>query len=212
MVCADVSIYTFKIDKISYLFYIFKTGSPIGSPKSAAKPPLHTATARGVMPPTSAQKGKPTTHQFNTPESEAVLGLQRLLVKVIGAKELPPSSNAQRRTCSAEVQLVGAGGAPRAGNPLHGRTGPPNHFATVKDTAPVWNVEFVAELSDAAHQHGQEWPSWLGHVRPPRARDASSEGFRLPSTLRRRGRASRLLPRGRGIGARPHGSHRCRCV
>ena len=100
------------------------------------------------MPPRSAQKTKPTTHQFNTPESEAVLGLQRLLIKVIGAKELPPSNNAQRRTCSAEVQLVGSGGAPLEGNPLHGRTGPPNHFSTVKDTAPVWNAEFVAELSD----------------------------------------------------------------
>ena len=76
--------------------------------------------------------------------------MRRLLVKVVGAKDLPESAGA-RRSCSAEVQLVSELGAPLHSDALHDRTGPPNHFSTVKDTAPVWNAEFVAELpSDLA--------------------------------------------------------------
>ena len=84
---------------------------------------------------------------FNSPASEAVLSLHQLLVKVISAKELPRSSTAQRRNVSVEVTLVGSGGASIEGG-MHSRTGPPNHFSTVKDTAPVWNAEFVAEEKD----------------------------------------------------------------
>jgi hypothetical protein len=93
------------------------------------------------------QAKKPATaHSFNSPASEAVLSLHQLLVKVISAKELPRSSTAQRRNCSVEVTLVGSGGATIEGG-MHSRTGPPNHFSTVKDTAPVWNAEFVSEVS-----------------------------------------------------------------
>ena len=84
---------------------------------------------------------------FNSPASEAVLSLHQLLVKVISAKELPRSSTAQRRNVSVEVTLVGSGGASIEGG-MHSRTGPPNHFSTVKDTAPVWNAEFVSEVSE----------------------------------------------------------------
>ena len=83
-------------------------------------------------------------HAFNAPEAEQVLGLRRLLVKVIGARDLA-ESNGTRRSCSAEVQLVDDRDAP-FGNALHARTGPPNHFTTVKDTSPVWNAEFVTDL------------------------------------------------------------------
>ena len=86
-------------------------------------------------------------HSFNSPASEAVLSLHQLLVKVISAKELPRSSTAQRRNVSVEVTLVGSGGATIEGG-MHSRTGPPNHFSTVKDTAPVWNAEFVSEVSE----------------------------------------------------------------
>ena len=54
--------------------------------------------------------------------------------------------------------------------------------------------------------------SCQGHVRPPRAREAASAGLRLPSALGRGDQASQIPPRGRGIGARPHGSHRFRRV
>ena len=83
-------------------------------------------------------------HAFNAPEAEQVLGLRRLLVKVIGARDLA-ESNGTRRSCSAEVQLVDNRDAP-FGSALHARTGPPNHFTTVKDTSPVWNAEFVTDL------------------------------------------------------------------
>lgn len=83
-------------------------------------------------------------HAFNAPEAEQVLGLRRLLVKVIGARDLA-ESNGTRRSCSAEVQLVDDRDAP-FGSALHARTGPPNHFTTVKDTSPVWNAEFVTDL------------------------------------------------------------------
>ena len=91
-------------------------------------------------------QAKKPAHSFNSPASEAVLSLHRLLVKVISAKELPRSSTAQRRNCSVEVTLVGSGGATIEGG-MHSRTGPPNHFSTVKDTAPVWNAEFISEVS-----------------------------------------------------------------
>ena len=89
-----------------------------------------------------------SAHAFNAPEAEQVLGLRRLLVKIVGAKDLPGGTGA-RRSCSAEVQLIDERGVPLsggAGKALHAHTGPPNHFTTVKDTAPVWNAEFVAEL------------------------------------------------------------------
>ena len=85
-------------------------------------------------------------HAFNAPEAEQVLGLRRLLVKVVGARDLPEKTSGIRRSCSAEVQLVDARGSPFGSGSLHARTGPPNHFTTVKDTSPVWNAEFVTEL------------------------------------------------------------------
>ena len=94
----------------------------------------------------TVMQAKKPAHSFNSPASEAVLSLHQLLVKVISAKELPRSSTAQRRNCSVEVTLVGSGGATIKGG-MHSRTGPPNHFSTVKDTAPVWNAEFVSEVS-----------------------------------------------------------------
>jgi hypothetical protein len=96
---------------------------------------------------TSVNGGAPTrsVHAFNAPEAEAILGLRQLLVKIVGAKDLPESAGS-RRSCSAEVQLVSELGAPLGDGALHDRTGPPNHFTTVKDTAPVWNAEFVADL------------------------------------------------------------------
>ena len=86
-----------------------------------------------------------SVHAFNAPDAEAILGLRRLLVKIVGAKDLPESQG-MRRSCSAEVQLVSELGHPLGDGALHDRTGPPNHFTTVKDTAPVWNAEFVADL------------------------------------------------------------------
>ena len=86
-----------------------------------------------------------SVHAFNAPDAEAILGLRRLLVKIVGAKDLPESQGT-RRSCSAEVQLVSELGHPLGDGALHDRTGPPNHFTTVKDTAPVWNAEFVADL------------------------------------------------------------------
>ena len=91
---------------------------------------------------------------FQAPETLSVLSMHRLLLKVVGAKDLPKSTSAQRRNCSAEVQLVNSGGGPLDGNPLHSRTGPPNQFSTVKDTAPVWNAEFVAEVSESILRGG----------------------------------------------------------
>ena len=86
-----------------------------------------------------------SVHAFNAPDAEAILGMRRLLVKIVGAKDLPESAGS-RRSCSAEVQLVSELGMPLGGDAMHERTGPPNHFTTVKDTAPVWNTEFVADV------------------------------------------------------------------
>ena len=86
-----------------------------------------------------------SVHAFNAPDAEAILGMRRLLVKIVGAKDLPESAGS-RRSCSAEVQLVSELGMPLSGDAMHERTGPPNHFTTVKDTAPVWNTEFVADV------------------------------------------------------------------
>ena len=99
-------------------------------------------------------------HAFSGPDVEAILSLRRLLVKLVAAKDLPDSQGA-RRSCVAEVELVDELGGRLGGSAigggvggfevLHEKTGPPNHFSTVKDTAPVWNAEFVAELpSDLA--------------------------------------------------------------
>ena len=92
-------------------------------------------------------------HAFTAPEAETVLGLRRLLVKVVGAKDLPESVGA-RRSCSAEVQLVTELGSALPNGVLNDKTGPPNHFTTVKDTAPVWNAEFVTELPSDMQTHG----------------------------------------------------------
>ena len=70
----------------------------------------------------------------------------------------------------------------------------------------------VEVQSDKATPAGSKWPSWWGHGWPPRAPRAASEGPRPPSALGRRGRASRIPPRGRAIGATPHESRRSRCV
>lgn len=103
--------------------------------QTPSSPPSRALVAPSVM----------TGHHFNAPDAEAVLGMRRLLVKVVSAKGLPDSTG-PRRSCSAEVQLVTATGEPIPAGTMHVRTGPANHFATVKDTAPVWNAEFVAEL------------------------------------------------------------------
>ena len=54
--------------------------------------------------------------------------------------------------------------------------------------------------------------SWRGHSWPPRARQAASEGFGLPSALVRRGPAPRISPGGRGLPARGHPSRHSHCV
>ena len=122
----------------------------VQKPGGAAAPTL---AAQDVL--TTADGSAPTRsiHAFNAPEAETVLGLRRLLVKVVGAKDLPDSVGA-RRSCSAEVQLVSELGNP-LGTPgaLNERTGPPNHFTTVKDTSPVWNAEFVTELPSELSAH-----------------------------------------------------------
>jgi len=47
-----------------------------------------------------------------------------------------------------------------------------------------------------------KWPSWRGHSWPPRAHQSASEGLGLPTALGRRGPASLIPPRGRGLPAR----------
>ena len=42
---------------------------------------------------------------FNAAEAEEVLGLRRLLVKIVGARDLPDKVGS-RRSCSAEVRLL----------------------------------------------------------------------------------------------------------
>ena len=108
-------------------------------------------------------------HHFNAPDAEAVLGLRRLLIKVVGASHIPESAGGSRRSCSAEVQLVTASGEPLPSSTLHVRTGPPNHFSTVKDTAPVWNAEYVAELVGDAFVRGGalRFDVWDEAVTPP---------------------------------------------
>lgn len=118
--------------------------------------------ALGALAPTIAAENLLTTqdgsaptrsiHAFNAAEAETVLGLRRLLVKIVGAKDLPESVGA-RRSCSAEVQLVSELGGPLGNGALNDKTGPPNHFTTVKDTAPVWNAEFVTELPHDLKTH-----------------------------------------------------------
>ena len=44
---------------------------------------------------------------------------------------------------------------------------------------------------------GQNWPSWRRHGWPPSARQAASEGWRLPSALVRRGPSHQTPPGGR---------------
>ena len=137
------------------------SGAPVPPAAANVAPPQRkarknvTAGSTGVAPTvaasdvlTTAGGTKPratSVHAFNAPDAEAILGMRRLLVKVVGAKDLPESAGA-RRSCSAEVQLVSELGAPLHSDALHDRTGPPNHFSTVKDTAPVWNAEFVADV------------------------------------------------------------------
>ena len=39
---------------------------------------------------------KPSTHAFNAPEAESILGMRRLLVKIVGAKDLLDGGGARR--------------------------------------------------------------------------------------------------------------------
>ena len=55
---------------------------------------------------------------------------------------------------TAEMQLVDDRGLALEGTPLHVRTGPPNEYSTLKDTAPVWNSEFVSEVGDDTLSRG----------------------------------------------------------
>ena len=122
----------------------------IGSGKASTAAP--TIAASDVLMTADGSAPTRSIHAFNAPEAETVLGLRRLLVKVVGAKDLPESVGA-RRSCSAEVQLVSELGSALPNGVLNDRTGPPNHFTTVKDTAPVWNAEFVAELPSDLQTH-----------------------------------------------------------
>ena len=60
-------------------------------------------------------------------------------------------------------------------------------------------VVYPDEIGAAAWS---KWPSWRGHSWPPWAHQTASEGSRLPSALVRRGPASQIPPRGRGLPAR----------
>ena len=46
-----------------------------------------------------------------------------------------------------------------------------------------------------------KWPSWRGNSWPPRAHQSASEGLGLPSALVRKGPASQMAQRGRGLPA-----------
>lgn len=94
-------------------------------------------------------------HAFTSDGASAVLSMHRLLLKVISAKDLPPSPVGMRRSVVAVARLLDAqGGRLLPDAPLDARTGPPNHFSTIKDTAPVWNVEMVADLGGSGLPKG----------------------------------------------------------
>ena len=147
-------------------------GQPRGRQKQNVKGPADANAPAAVTVKGNELMANPVpaqgAHNFNAPDAEAVLGLRRLLVKVIGAKDIPESSGS-RRSCSAEVQLVTERGDPLPSSTLHVRTGPPNHFSTIKDTAPVWNAEYVAELvGDALARGGAlRIDLWDEAVSPP---------------------------------------------
>ena len=121
------------------------TGSDPASASSKLAVTAPTVAASDVLVPANGAAPTRSVHAFNAPDAEEVLKLRRLLVKVIAAKDLPESVGA-RRSCSCEVQLISDVGMHLGSDALHERTGPPNHFTTVKDTSPVWNAEFVAEV------------------------------------------------------------------
>ena len=60
----------------------------------------------------------------------------------------------------------------------------------------------AVDLRDVGAPAWPKWPSWRGHSWPPRAHQSASEGLGLPSALVRRGLASQMAQRGRGLPAR----------
>ena len=115
--------------------------------RASASPALGGSPAPGVVRAAAGGEVR-SVHHFHAPQVEAVLGLRRLLVKIIGARDLPASRPGVKRSVTAEMQLVDDRGLALEGTPLHVRTGPPNEYSTLKDTAPVWNSEFVSEVGD----------------------------------------------------------------
>ena len=60
----------------------------------------------------------------------------------------------------------------------------------------------AVDLRDVGAPAWPKWPSWRGHSWPPRAHQSASEGLGLPSAPVRRGPASQMAQRGRGLPAR----------
>ena len=121
--------------------------------RASASPALGGSPAPGVVRAAAGGEVR-SVHHFHAPQVEAVLGLRRLLVKIIGARDLPASRPGVKRSVTAEMQLVDDRGLALQGTPLHVRTGPPNEYSTLKDTAPVWNSEFVSEVGDDTLSRG----------------------------------------------------------
>ena len=121
--------------------------------RASASPALGGSPAPGVVRAAAGGEVR-SVHHFHAPQVEAVLGLRRLLVKIIGARDLPASRPGVKRSVTAEMQLVDDRGLALEGTPLHVRTGPPNEYSTLKDTAPVWNSEFVSEVGDDTLSRG----------------------------------------------------------
>ena len=145
----------------------------------AAQTPTALAADRALATPTAgAPPARGGTHAFTSAEAEAVLGMSAVVVKVISAKDLPEAASGGRRSCVATLKLVGADGAPLDDGALDARTGPPNQWSTVKDTAPVWSAEFTtpADAGRLGAGASLNLDVWDDAVAPPVRIGAAASG------------------------------------